>query len=130
MIMKKLLLIVAILLVSGSAMAQKSGKKQKAITNTVFVTDVDCESCAKKIYEYIPFVRGVKDANVNVAERTVTVTYDAAKTNVEALTKEFDYVKVKVLKACTPEEYEHYKAHHKHHHHGHSHDHSHAGHSH
>lgn len=128
--MKKLLLIVAIMLVAGSAMAQKSEKKQKTITTTVFVTDIDCEGCAKKIYDYIPFVRGVKDAQVNVAERTVTVAYDAAKTNKETLHKEFNYIKVKVLKSFTPEEYKHHKEHHHGHNHAHSHNHSHAGHSH
>lgn len=128
--MKKLLLIVALVLLTGSAMAQKSSKKQKSITSTVFVTDVDCEGCAKKIYDYLPFVRGVKDVQIDVKERTVTVSYDAAKSSVEALTKEFDYVKVKVFKACTPEEYKHHKEHHHHHHSHEGHSHSHHGHSH
>ncbi len=128
--MKKLLLIAALVLFTGSVMAQKSEKKQKSIVSTVFVTDVDCEGCAKKIYDYIPFVRGVKDVQVNVKERTVTVEYDESKSNIEALTKEFAYVKVKVLKACTPEEYKHHKEHHHHNHSHEGHSHNHHGHSH
>lgn len=75
----------------SDAMAQK---KQVDLKTTVFQTDVDCENCAKKIDNSIPYQKGVKEVKVDVSTQTVTVTYDTAKTNDEALLKAFKKVKV------------------------------------
>lgn len=75
----------------ADAMAQK---KQVALQTTVFQTDVDCETCAKKVDNSIPYQKGVKEVKVDVSTQTVTVTYDKAKTNDEALLKAFKKVKV------------------------------------
>ncbi|MBQ3582666.1 MAG: heavy-metal-associated domain-containing protein [Alistipes sp.] len=75
----------------GDAMAQK---KQVDLKTTVFQTDVDCENCAKKVDNSIPYQKGVKEVKVDVSTQTVTVTYDKAKTNDEALLKAFKKVKV------------------------------------
>ena len=75
----------------SDAMAQK---KQVDLKTTVFQTDVDCENCAKKIDNSIPYQKGVKEVKVDVSTQTVTVTYDTSKTNDEALLKAFKKVKV------------------------------------
>lgn len=75
----------------SDAMAQK---KQAQLKTTVFQTDVDCENCAKKVDNSIPYQKGVKEVKVDVSTQTVTVTYDQAKTNDEALLKAFKKVKV------------------------------------
>jgi copper chaperone CopZ len=75
----------------SNAMAQK---KQVELKTTVFQTDVDCENCAKKVDNSIPYQKGVKEVKVDVSTQTVTVTYDVAKTNDEALLKAFKKVKV------------------------------------
>ncbi len=77
----------------SDAMAQK--KSDAALKTTVFVTDIDCETCAKKIDNSLPFQKGVKEVKVDVPTRTVTVTYDATKTGTDALLKAFKKVKVK-----------------------------------
>ncbi len=123
--MKKIILmaVVAIMAVAVSTAAPKAEKK---IVTTVFVTDIDCEGCAKKITNTIPYERGIKNLKVDVATQSVSVTYDASKNSVEQLTKAFESIKVKVFKALSEEEFEH----HKQHNHNHSHGHSHAGHHH
>lgn len=73
------------------AMAQK---KQVDLKTTVFQTDVDCENCAKKVDNSIPYQKGVKEVKVDVSTQTVTVTYDTSKTDDETLVKAFKKVKV------------------------------------
>ena len=92
--MKKIIML-CLLAVMGfgiaDALAQKSNSQLKT---TVFVTDVDCETCAKKIDNSIPFQKGVKDVKVDLPTRTVTVTYDATKTSNESLVKAFKKIKI------------------------------------
>ena len=92
--MKKIIML-CLLAVMGfgiaDAMAQKSNSQLKT---TVFVTDVDCETCAKKIDNSIPFQKGVKEVKVDLPTRTVTVTYDATKTSNESLVKAFKKIKI------------------------------------
>ena len=116
----------ALLTVAGAS-AQKASKPAKQIVTTVFVTDIDCENCAKKIYDNF-YGKGVKSIKCDVATKTVSVTYDASKNSPEGLKPSFGDLKVKVFKHMTAEEYAHYKEHHNHSHN--SHNHSHHGHNH
>ena len=52
-----------------------------SLFNVIFVTDLDCEHCKKKIMENVAFEKGVKDMSVDVASKTVNITFDAAKTD-------------------------------------------------
>lgn len=93
--MKKIVLF-CLLVVMGLGISEAAAqKKEAALKTTVFVTDIDCENCAKKITNSIPFQKGVKDVKVDVPSKKVTVTYDTAKTNDAALLKAFGKVKVK-----------------------------------
>ena len=78
----------------GIANAQQPKADAKSVT-TVFVTDIDCQGCAKKVTNTIPYEKGVKDVQVDVATKTVTVTYDSTKTTEEALVKAFAKIKIK-----------------------------------
>ena len=92
--MKKIIMICLMAVIGfgvSNAMAQK---KQVELKTTVFQTDVDCENCAKEVDNSIPYQKGVKEVKVDVSTQTVTVTYDVAKTNDEALLKAFKKVKV------------------------------------
>ena len=123
--MKKIILM-AVVAIMAATVSTAAPKTEKQIVTTVFVTDIDCEGCAKKITNTIPYERGIKNLKVDVATQSVSVTYDASKNSVEQLTKAFESIKVKVFKALSEEEFEH----HKQHNHNHSHGHSHAGHHH
>ena len=93
--MKKIIML-CLLAVMGfgvaDAVAQKKG--DAALKTTVFFTDVDCETCAKKIDNSLPFQKGVKEVKVDVPTRKVTVTFDTTKTNEEALIKAFKKIKI------------------------------------
>lgn len=57
--------------------------------------EMHCSSCENKIKSNIRFEKGVKDIETNLADKTVTVTYDADKTDVETIIegfKKIDYV--------------------------------------
>lgn len=94
--MKKILLMCLVALFSiGVANADEPKKGEKKIVTTEFLTDIDCAGCAKKVTNTIPYERGVKDVQVDVESKTVTVTYDASKTNDETLVKAFSKIKIK-----------------------------------
>ena len=134
--MKKIILMCLVALFSvGIANAQepKKGDKKKSVT-VEFVTDIDCAGCAKKVTNTIPYEKGVKDVKVDVATKTVAVTYDATKNTPEGLLPAFKDLKVKVFKHMSQEEFAKHKAH-GHNHTctdctGHNHNHNHAGHKH
>lgn len=94
--MKKLI-IMCLMAFIGFGVAEVSAQKKSdaAIKTTVFVTDIDCEHCAKKITNTIPYEKGVKDVKVDVPTKLVTVTYDATKNSDENLLKSFAKIKVK-----------------------------------
>ncbi len=95
--MKKIMMILAMLaVVAGVATA--APKAEKKIATVVFTTDLDCHHCAQKVLNTIPYEKGIKDVQVDVPTKTVTVKFDEAKNSVELLTKAFESIKVKVVK--------------------------------
>ncbi len=58
----------------------------------VLSCDLHCQGCCDKIMKNIAFEKGVKDLVCNLEEKTVTVTYDANKTDVPTLLKAFDKI--------------------------------------
>ena len=95
--MKMILMFCLVALMSvGVGFAQeKKAKAEKQLVTTVFCTDIDCEGCAKKVYNSIPFEKGVKDVKVDVKAKTVTVQYDSSKSSDAALVDAFTKIKVK-----------------------------------
>ena len=98
--MKKIMMILAMLaVVAGVATAAPKQKAEKKIATVVFTTDLDCHHCAQKVLNTIPYEKGIKDVQVDVPTKTVTVKFDEAKNSTESLTKAFESIKVKVFKA-------------------------------
>jgi copper chaperone CopZ len=101
--------------------AQAKPNKQKV----VLYVDLHCQDCCNKILKNIPFDKdvksGVKDLVFDLEAKTVTVTYDATKTDVPAIQKAF----AKIGKPATteaPKCHHHCEGHHhhaegEHHHH-------------
>ena len=94
--MNKIILMCLVAIMGVGVCSSYAQKKEAATKTTVFMTDIDCENCAKKITNSIPFQKGVKDVKVDVPTKTVTVTFDPAKTNEQTLTKAFEKIKIKV----------------------------------
>lgn len=67
-----------------------SAKPDKQVV--VLSCDLHCQGCCDKIMKNIAFEKGVKDIVCNLEEKTVTVTYDANKTNVPTLLKAFEKI--------------------------------------
>ena len=95
--MKKMLMMCLVLVMGmGVTMAQKPEKKApKQMTTTVFVTNLDCPNCAKKVENNVPSLgKGIKDLKIDLPTRKVTITYDASKNNPETIIKGFESLKV------------------------------------
>ena len=92
--MKKIIMLCLVAVIGFGVSDAMAQKKQVDLKTTVFQTDVDCENCAKKVDNSIPYQKGVKEVKVDVSTQTVTVTYDTSKTNDETLVKAFKKVKV------------------------------------
>ena len=94
--MKKFILCCLVaLLGTGLAFAAKPEVKPTTKT-TVFITDIDCEHCAKKIMNNVPSLgKGIKDVKVDVPTKEVTVTYDSTKNNDANIIKGLASIKVK-----------------------------------
>ena len=63
---------------------------------TIVVTtnpEMHCESCEKKIKGNIRFEKGVKNIITDLKTKTVTIEYDADKTNVQNLINGFKKIK-------------------------------------
>ena len=83
--MKKTLFVALVaMFVSG---VQLSAKELRKI---VFkVEQMECSNCENKVKKNISFEKGVKKLETDVKTRTVTVTYDAEKTDIQKLKEGF-----------------------------------------
>ena len=72
---------------AAAPMAEKIEQHaKKAATKTVtFNVSMHCKNCVKKINDNVAFEKGVKDLSVSLDSKTVTVTYDPARTDVAKL---------------------------------------------
>jgi len=87
--MRKYLLI-ALLLLSPfifhlSPLSAAKANKQIVVLSV----DLHCQACCDKIMKNIAFEKGVKDIVCDLKTKTVTVTYDANKTDVPTLLEAF-----------------------------------------
>jgi len=78
-----LLLMVAAMMVGQEAQA-KANKQ-----TVVFYTELHCQGCCDKVVKELSYVKGVKDVVCSMKDQTVTVTYDANKTDVKTLQEVF-----------------------------------------
>ena len=67
----------------------------KDIKTVVFTNnpEMHCANCEKKIKENIRFEKGIKSIMTNLKDKTVTIEYDAEKTNVQNIIKGFKKIK-------------------------------------
>ena len=67
----------------------------KDIRTVVLTTlpEMHCANCEKKIKESIRFEKGVKSIKTDLKTKTVTVEYDAEKTNVQNIIQGFKKIK-------------------------------------
>ncbi len=80
-------IMLSLLLIAAAVVAvQAQGTQKDAKTAVVtFDTSIHCQSCKAKIEKHIPFEKGFKDMKIDVDKKTVTITYDTSKTDVQKL---------------------------------------------
>lgn len=67
-----------------------AAKQDKQVV--VLSCDLHCQGCCNKIMKNIAFEKGVKDIVCDLKTKTVTVTYDATKTDIPTLLKAFEKI--------------------------------------
>ena len=94
--MKKVLVLTAMMLTAMVSMA-------KDIKTVVVTTQpqMHCDNCEKKITGNLRFEKGVKQIECDIEGQRVTITYDADKTNPEAIIKSFDKFGYKAIEIKT-----------------------------
>lgn len=97
MIKMKKVFVLYLLLALGICIRPAEAKKvEKKLLTTVFVTDIECDHCVRKIMNNVPALgKGVEDVRVDLPKKEVTVVYDGAKNNVGNLIKGFASLKIK-----------------------------------
>ena len=67
----------------------------KDIKTVVLTTqpEMHCANCEKKIKDNIRFEKGIKNIETNLGTKTVTIEYDADKTNVQNIIEGFKKIK-------------------------------------
>lgn len=55
--------------------------------------EMHCENCEKKIKGNIRFEKGIKSIKTDLKSKTVTIEYDAEKTNVDKIKEGFKKIK-------------------------------------
>jgi periplasmic mercuric ion binding protein len=80
--------LIALLVVSITLSAQTENDIPKKKTNKVtFIVGMHCVSCKARIEKAIPLEKGVKDLQVDLEKKEVTVIYKPDKTTVKKLKK-------------------------------------------
>ena len=115
--MKRLVIFLMAILPMAYMLSTAEAKPNKQ--TVVLSVHLHCQDCCDKILKNIPYDKelknGVKDLVFDLEAQTVTVIYDANKTDVPALQKAF----AKIGKPATTTAPEH--KHDEHQHHGHQH---------
>jgi len=57
--------------------------------------EMHCQNCEKKIKNNIRFEKGIKTIKTNLEKKTVTIEYDADKTNVQNIIAGFEKINYK-----------------------------------
>lgn len=98
---KRLLTVLAVVLLSVATAVAKDFR-----TAVFKVDQLHCENCERKVQNNIKFEKGVKSFTTQLEEKTVIITYDAEKTNIEKLKagfKKFKYEAVFVKETAEKE---------------------------
>ena len=85
--MRRILIILMALMPMVAVFAAKQDKQV-----VVLSCELHCQGCCDKIMKNIAFEKGVKDIVCDLKTKTVTVTYDANKTDIPTLLKAFEKI--------------------------------------
>ncbi|MBD5261300.1 MAG: heavy-metal-associated domain-containing protein [Muribaculaceae bacterium] len=92
--MKKIILSCVLLMGAGSLFAKDM---QTLVVTTT--PKMSCQNCENKIKGNLRFEKGIHKIETDLKNQTVTITYDADKTNEEKIAEAFGKIKYQVTKA-------------------------------
>ncbi|MCQ2228732.1 MAG: heavy-metal-associated domain-containing protein [Bacteroidales bacterium] len=81
----KIIMLAIAVCISISGMAQDNNKKDDKIAVVVLSSNIKCNNCKNKIEKNIPYEKGVKDLDVNIEKKTVTIKYRKDKNTADKL---------------------------------------------
>ncbi len=84
-----LLLFVSLIMISFSSVEAKEKKTNHNKTVT-FEVSMTCVGCKNKIEKNIAFEKGIKDMQVDLSKKYVTLTFDSRKTDEGKITNAFE----------------------------------------
>lgn len=95
--MKHIIFIIAFL-VCGLIMPTTASASDKGeLVTVVYSVGLHCNNCKKKVENNIAFEKGVKDLQVNLEDKTVTVTFRTDKTDSEKIKEAIEKLGYTVL---------------------------------
>lgn len=80
--------IIAVFMATMSLTAQN--KKENHIKTITFDVSMSCENCKKTIEKNIAFEKGIKDMNVDLPTKKVTLKFDSRKTDEQKIIQAFE----------------------------------------
>ncbi len=83
-------------LCAASDRTSETAAPKKNLEKVIFSVGLHCQNCVKKVQENISFEKGVKALEVSLDKKTVTITYDPAKTDAAKLQKAIEKLGYKV----------------------------------
>ncbi|MFR9534000.1 MAG: cation transporter [Rikenellaceae bacterium] len=94
--MKKIILmVIAMVMTAGIAEISAATKvKDVTIETSKFMTDIDCEHCVTKVMNYMPTQKGIKDVEVDLPKKVITISYDSEKTSTKSIIKLFKKIDI------------------------------------
>ena len=85
--MKAIAALFATMLLVSNYSFETMAQKSKDLKTVIIEASMECNSCKAKIEKNIAFEKGVKDLNVNLDTKRVTITYQNGKNSDEQLAK-------------------------------------------
>ena len=70
-----------------AAATKETTAPKKELRKVVFNVGLHCQNCVKKVKENISFEKGVKELEISLEKKTVTISYDPSRTDVATLKK-------------------------------------------
>lgn len=87
--MRKFILMLVAAFVLGAAQFASAEDSKEAVAVFNLSPKMTCQNCENKVKTNIRFEKGVSDIQTNLKAQTVTIKYNPAKTNTEALVAAF-----------------------------------------
>ncbi|GHV37258.1 hypothetical protein FACS1894178_9030 [Bacteroidia bacterium] len=75
--------------------AQNPAPKQEAASNKTTVTlyvSFHCQACVNRLNKNLPYVKGIVDYRVDLAKKSVKITYKSDKTDLATIKKEIEKI--------------------------------------